>query len=94
VGHYFPSSGNWLSVCLEALDNAGCVLAERVEVFGREEALLLDFWPFNEDPRIPAGERREVLLPLPDGHGTVRATVDYHDWMETRRTIAALERIY
>ena len=94
VGHYFPSGGNWLSVRLEARDEAGRVLAERVEVFGREEALLLDFWPFNQDARIPAGELREILFSLPDGHGSVRAVVRYHDWMKTRRTIATLEGSY
>ena len=94
VGHYFPSGGNWLSVRLEARDESGRVLAERVEVFGREEALLLDFWPFNQDARIPAGELREILFSLPDGHGSVRAVVRYHDWMKTRRTIATLEGSY
>jgi hypothetical protein len=94
VGHYFPSGGNWLSVRLEAFDNAGRGVAEHVEVFGREEALLLDFWPFNDDLRIPSGEQREILLPLPDGHGTLRAAVNYHDWMKTKRTIATWEEIY
>jgi hypothetical protein len=94
VGHYFPSGGNWLSVRLEAHDLSGRLLAEHREAFGREEALVLDFWPFNEDARIPAGERRELLLPLPEGHGTVRATVNYHDWMKTRRTIATFEDGY
>ena len=94
VGHYFPSGGNWLSVRLEAFDNAGRGVAERVEVFGRDEALLLDFWPFNDDLRIPSDERREILLPLPDGHGIVRAAVNYHDWMKTKRTIATWEEIY
>jgi hypothetical protein len=94
VGHYLPSGGNWLSVRLEARDDAGRVLAERVEVFGREEALVLDFWPFNEDARIPPGEGREVHLQLPDGHGTVRATVNYHDWMKTKRSVATIEGRY
>jgi hypothetical protein len=94
VGHYFPSGGNWLSVRLEARDGAGRVLAGHVEAFGREEALVLDFWPFNEDARIPPGEGREVRLSLPDGHGTVRATVGYHDWMNTRRTVATFEASY
>jgi hypothetical protein len=94
VGHYFPSGGNWLSVRLEARDGAGRVLAERVEAFGREEALLLDFWPFHEDARIPPGERREILFALPEGRGTVRAAVSYHDWMKTRRTIATFEASY
>jgi hypothetical protein len=94
VGHYLPSGGNWLSVRLEARDDAGRVLAERVVVFGREEALVLDFWPFNEDARIPFGEQREIVFPLPEGHGTVRAAVNYHDWMKTKRTIATFEQSY
>ncbi len=94
VGHYFPSGGNWLSVLLEARDGAGRVLAQHLEGFGREEALVLDFWPFNGDARIPPGERREIRFSLPDGHGTVRATVNYHDWMKTRRTIATFEGSY
>ncbi len=94
VGHYFPSGGNWLSVRLQARDDAGRVLGERVEALGREEALILDFWPFNKDARIPSGERREILFALPPGHGTVRATVNYHDWMKTRRTIATFEESY
>jgi hypothetical protein len=91
VGHHFPSGGNWLSVRLEARDEAGRVVAERVEAFGREEALLLDFWPFHDDARIPSGEQREILLSIPAGRGTVRATVNYHDWMKSKRTIASLE---
>jgi hypothetical protein len=94
VGHHLPSGGNWLSVRLEAVDTAGRRVAERVEVFGREEAVLLDFWPFAKDTRIPAGERREIVLSLPEGHGTVRAKVAYHDWMKTRRPIATLEGSY
>ena len=94
VGHHLPSGGNWISVRLQALDDSGFVLAERVELFGREEALLLDFWPFARDTRIRSGERREVLFPLPQGHGTVRATVKYHDWMKTKRSIATFEERY
>ena len=94
VGHDFPSGGNWLSVRLQARDPSGAVIAERVEVFGREEALLFDFWPFNKDARVPSGERREMRLALPPGRGTVRATVNYHDWMKTRRTIATFEASY
>lgn len=94
VGHYFPSGGNWLSVRLEVRDDTGRVRAERVGLFGREEALLLDFWPFNKDNRIPSGERREILLSLPEGHGTVRAVVRYHDWMRTKRSIATFEGSY
>ncbi len=94
VGHYFPSGGNWLSVRLVARDDSGRALPERVGLFGRQEALVLDFWPFNKDTRIPPGERREILLPLPSGHGTVQAVVKYHDWMKTKRTLATLEQRY
>ena len=62
-----------------------------MEVFGKEEALLLDFWPFNIDERIAFGERREVPLSLPGSSGTVEATVRYHDWMGTGRTVLVLK---
>jgi hypothetical protein len=94
VGHYFPSGGNWLSVRLEVRNASGGVVADRLAGFGREEPLVLDFWPFNQDARITAGGEREIVLMLPEGHGTVRATVDYHDWMKTRRTIATFEEGY
>lgn len=94
VGHYLPSGGNWLSVRLQAYDGEGRQVAERIEVFGREEALLLDFWPFNEDRRIPSGGRREIVLPLPARHGSLQAVVNYHDWMRTKRTIATLKEVY
>jgi hypothetical protein len=94
VGHDFPSGGNWLSVRREARDETGRALAGHVEPFGREEALVFDFWPFNKDSRIPSGERREILFPLPEGHGTVVALVRYHDWIKARRTIASLEESY
>lgn len=94
VGHYFPSGGNWLSVRLEARDATGGLVAERLAAFGREEALVLDFWPFNEDVRIASDERREILLELPAGHGMVRAAVNYHDWMKGKRAIATFEASY
>lgn len=94
VGHYFPSGGNWLSVKFRAYDGAGRMLREQVEVFGKEEPLLLDFWPFNLNRRIASGEEREVLVPLPAGRGIVEATVRYHDWMRTRTTVATLRGEY
>ena len=90
VGHFFPSGGNWVSVHFKAYDETGRILAEQKEAFGRDEALLLDFWPFNQDNRIAFGERREILFPLPEGHGIVEAVVRYHDWMHTKRTITTL----
>ena len=94
VGHHLPSGGNWLSVRVRARDAAGRVLAERVKAFGREEALVLDFWPFSGDERIPYGEQRQILLRLPEGHGTVEAVVNYHDWSKTRTTVLTLNEVY
>jgi cytochrome c551/c552 len=94
VGHYFPSGGNWLSVELKAFDPSGRMVGRRVEGFGKDEALLLDFWPFNQDGRIAFGGRREILFPLPEGHGTVEAVVRYHDWMKSKQTLLTLEDAY
>ena len=95
VGHHLPSGGNWLSVHLKASDASGRVRSEHEQGFGREEALLLDFWPFKPgDTRIAPGERREILFALPPGHGTVEAVVRYHDWMRTRRTVVTLTERY
>lgn len=94
VGHYLPSGGNWLSVEFKAYDASGRMLKTRLEGFGKDEALLLDFWPFNIDKRIAPGEQREILFPLPGGHGTVEAVVRYHDWMKTKRTIETLKAEY
>lgn len=94
VGHYLPSGGNWLSVELRAFDRDGRTLSERRVAFGREEPLLLDFWPFKADHRIPSGEHREILFPLPAGHGTVEAVVRYHDWIQTKVTVATLSQEY
>jgi len=90
VGHFFPSGGNWVSVELRVFDAAGSMLSERLEAFGKEEALLLDFWPFNVDKRIAFGEEREILFSLPELPGTVEAVVRYHDWMRTKRTLLTL----
>lgn len=94
VGHYLPSGGNWLSVKFWAFDPAGRGLRQQVEVFGKDEPLLLDFWPFNVDRRIPAGEERNVVFPLPEGHGIVAAVVRYHDWMRTGATVLVLKGQY
>ncbi len=94
VGHFFPSGGNWLSVKYRAYDRAGRLLREEAEVFGKEEPLVLDFRPFNSDRRIPSGERREVFFSLPEGHGTVEAIVQYHDWMRTKAVLVTLKEEY
>jgi hypothetical protein len=94
VGHYLPSGGNWLSVELKAFDTSGRLLKRRLEGFGKDEALLLDFWPFNQDRRIAYGGRKEILFPLPDGHGTVEAVIRYHDWMKVHRTLLTLEQVF
>lgn len=94
VGHYLPSGGNWLSVRFEAYDGSGQRRAERVEGFGREEALVLDFWPFNTDTRIAFGEEKEAWFPLPEGDGTVVESVRYHDWIHVKQTLLALKMRY
>jgi nitrate/TMAO reductase-like tetraheme cytochrome c subunit len=94
VGHHLPTGGNWLSVRLMAYDSSGRMLKEQMEAFGRNETLLLDFWPFNTDSRIPFGEQREIRFSLPQGHGTVEAVIRYHDWMHTRRVVRTLRRDY
>jgi hypothetical protein len=94
VGHFFPSGGNWVSVTFRSYDPGGRLLREKVEAFGKEEPLILDFWPFNTDRRIASGEAREILFPLPEGPGTVEAVVRYHDWMQTEATVATLRREY
>lgn len=94
VGHHLPSGGNFISVRLEARDGGGRVVREEVLVYGKDEALLLDFWPFDRDERIPPGEEREVVFALPEGHGVVEAVVRYHDWMRTRRTVLTLKESY
>lgn len=94
VGHHLPSGGNWLSIEFRAYDLAGRTLQERRDGFGKDEALVLDFWPFNRDRRIPPGEQRELLFPLPKGRGTVEVVVRYHDWMKTERVVQTLEAAY
>jgi hypothetical protein len=91
VGHHFPSGGNWVSVQFQISDSAGRPQSQRRALFGKNEALILDFRPFNTDTRIPFGERREVLIPLPEGSGTVEAVVRYHDWMRTQQTLLTLQ---
>lgn len=93
VGHLYPSGGNWVSVRLTARDDSGLTRAEVMEAFGKEEALVLDFWPFNIDRRLRFGERKEFVLALPDGHGTVEAVVRYHKWAE-KRTVATFSQRY
>jgi hypothetical protein len=94
VGHMYPSGGNWVSVRLTARDGSGKSLADTVGLLGKDEALLFDFWPFNLDKRLKPGERREVKLALPRGHGTVEALVRYHSWMRPRATLARLTQVY
>lgn len=77
-------------VQLRAYDSSGRVRSERIEAFGRQEALLLDFWPFNGDNRIAFGERQEIVLSLPELPGTVEAVVRYHDWIGIKRTLLTL----
>jgi len=91
VGHYFPSGGNWVSVKIIASDDSGRILKEQVEFFGRHEDPFFDFWPLKSDTRLESGGEREILFPLPEGHGTVEATVRYHDWGKIRPTIWAMK---
>jgi hypothetical protein len=94
AGHHLPTGGNWLVVRFSARDDAGRVLRQGKELFGREEALLLDFWPFAGDSRIPAGEAREATFELPPGHGGVEALVTYHDWQGMRREVLTLREAF
>lgn len=94
TGHHLPTGGNWLVVRFSARGEEGQVLRQGKEYFGREEALLLDFWPFAEDSRIPVGEAREASFELPAGHGTVEALVTYHDWHGMRRDLLALREAF
>jgi hypothetical protein len=70
------------------------VVREHKEALGRDEALLLDFWPFVTDQRIGPGRQKEILLALPEGHGWVEAVVRYHDWMRVSRTVVTLKESY
>jgi len=94
TGHHLPTGGNWLVVRFSAHDLSGRLLRQGKEYFGREEALLLDFWPFAEDSRIPAGAEREAAFALPEGHGTVEALVTYHDWHGVRRDLLTLREAF
>jgi len=95
VGHYLPSGGNFLFVHLTATDTAGRLVGDSSAAIGRQEGLLLDFWPFaDEDTRMPPGGERDVSLALPEGHGKVQAVVRYHDWMRINPTVHELEMGY
>lgn len=94
VGHYFPSGGNWLTVTFRAIDGTGREVAKEMTAFGRDEPLLLDFWPFNADHRIAFGEHKEILFPLPQGHGRIEAVVRYHDWMQDKKDLLTLTERY
>jgi hypothetical protein len=94
VGHHLPSGANFLVVELTARDASGMVVAETKRAFGRDEPLLLDFWPFNADRRIEPGGHEELSLSLPDGNGRVEALVRYHDWIKVSRVVATMEKPY
>jgi hypothetical protein len=94
VGHDLPSGGNFLVIDFSARDAGGRLLAERRALIGRDEGLLLDFWPFASDSRIAYGEQRDLLFDLPSGHGEVRAIVRYHDWMKVNPVVATLQESY
>ena len=94
VGHYLPSGGNQLLVYLRTFDELGRLVGERKEAVGKNETLLLDFWPFNTDERIVCGGRREFEIPLLSGHGRVEALVRYWDWMHAVKTVLTLKRAF
>lgn len=94
VGHFFPSGGNWVFVRLSARDPIGRTRAEKFVGIGREEALILDFWPFASDRRLGVDESRDIVLDLPEGHGTIEADVRYHDFMRANRTLATFTKEY
>jgi hypothetical protein len=86
-------SGDHPTAAHETVADARFQTAVLTEGFGKDE-VLLDFWPFNQDRRIAYGERKEILFPLPDGHGTVEAVIRYHDWMKLRRTLLTLKQVF
>lgn len=94
VGHFLPSGGNWLLVFLKIYDSSNHLVEVHRENFGREETLLLDFWPFNQDTRIAAGKQKEILLPLAAEHGRVEAMIRYWDWNKVVKTILTVSKTY
>ncbi len=83
VGHDFPAAGtNSLIVKIIAEDESGQILAEKEHRFGTRELIpgYLDFWPFLRVSRIPAGERRDIVLRLPATPGKITAEFSYRDW--------------
>ena len=67
---------------------------EHKEALGKDEAMLLAFWPFNPDTRIASGNQKDILFSLPEGHGIVEAVVRYHDWMGVSSTVVTLKEDY
>lgn len=96
AGHELPSGGNWLLVYFTIYDTSGKLIGKERKAFGRDEALLFDFWPFaGDDTRIAPGLQREVSVPLLiDGHGRVEADVRYHDWTGVNPTLTKLVKSF
>lgn len=95
AGHYLPSGGNWLLVYFTIYDTSGKVTSKERQGFGREEALLFDFWPFASDTRIAPGMQKEVSVPLRiKEHGRVEAVIRYHDWKGVNPTLLNLVKSF
>ncbi len=83
IGHSFPAAGtNSLIVRVTVRDGKQRTVRELEREFGTREWIpgYLDFWPFLQVTKIPAGESREIDVELPAGHGVVSAEFRYRDW--------------
>lgn len=96
VGHSFPASGmNSLVVDVAVHDQGGRVVQEVKREFGTKERVpeYLDFWPFLQVTKIPYGESRDIVIPLPPGPGSVTADFLYRDWVTITDRDTLIERI-
>jgi hypothetical protein len=100
VGHGFPAAGmNSLIVKVTVRGQDGRTVEEVERAFGSREWIpgYLDFWPFLEVTKIPSGEKRDIVVDLPSGHGEVSADFRYRDWWPVTnqdRAIGQLSKSY
>ena len=95
VGHAFPGSGMNLLVVKVSARGANGSVAEVERCFGSKEFIpgYLDFWPFREVTKIPAGESRDVTIRLPSAHGEISAAFLYRDWFAITGQDRPIDRI-